>query len=358
MVTISVDAARSVSERVLLNLDVSAEHAAIQVDLLLEAELRGRASHGLMRLPTIAKRLQNGVAKPGVTGTHRWVANGFLAVDGEHGLGPIVAMAAITEAVKRVPEQGIVIAAISKCNHLGMLSWYAEKITSHGIAAIILSTSEALVHPWGGKKAMIGTNPIAIGLPAFGTPFVSDLATSAISMGEIHSYASRGILLPPGLAIDRNGDATQNAAEAKEGAIAPFGGPKGYALGLAIELLVAMISRTSVGRDISGTLDTTLPATKGDIFILIDGRAEENLLSTIARYLSDVRASGQGTGVLIPGDRALATRQKNLQDGLDLPDRIWNEISAFSLPAEVDPSNALVGYDATAAADCKIIAGG
>src|SRR5690606_16166677 len=158
-----------------------------QADLLLEAELRGRASHGLLRLQRIIERIHNGVADPVTAGEHNWRGN-ILEVDGKRGLGPVVASAALDLLAERAHEQGIAIGAIRNNNHLGMLAWYADRIARRGLILIALCNSEALVHPWGGRKAMIGTNPIAIGVPTAAEPFVLDMATSLVSMGQIHNY--------------------------------------------------------------------------------------------------------------------------------------------------------------------------
>lgn len=172
------------------------DHAISQVDLLLEADLRGVPSHGMLRLPRIIARIRNGATKPQSRGLHDWRGEAFLAVDGEQGLGPVVAQQAIAALSERVARTGVAVAAIRNSNHIGMLGYYAEKAALAGHTMIALSTSEALVHPWGGRKAMLGTNPIAIGVPTGGVPFMMDTATGVVSMGEIHDHANRGAAIP------------------------------------------------------------------------------------------------------------------------------------------------------------------
>ncbi|MCW0211028.1 MAG: Ldh family oxidoreductase, partial [Achromobacter sp.] len=158
-----------------------AGHAATQTNLLLEAELRGRASHGLLRLPRIIERIHNGVADPKTRGKAVWRSPAFLDLDGERGLGPVIALAALDQIRERARETGIAIAAVSNNNHIGMLALYAEQVAREGQILLALSTSEALVHPWGGRRALIGTNPIAIGVPTEDEPFVLDMATSQVA---------------------------------------------------------------------------------------------------------------------------------------------------------------------------------
>lgn len=319
---------RSVSVEALLKAGVSVQHSRLQTDLLLEADLRGRASHGVMRLPRIIARIHNDVANPRTTGVHNWRSQAFLEVDGEMGLGPVVAMAALDAAAERVGQNGVTLIAIRNNNHLGMLAWYAEKLAMRGLVLIAFSTSEALVHPWGGRSAMIGTNPIAIGVPTNGSPFVFDMATSLVSMGQIHDHAQRNEPIPAGWAIDAQGNPTTDAAAAKRGAIAPFGGAKGYALGLAIEVIVASLTASAMGAEVRGTLDEDQVCNKGDLFILIDPLARLQTAEALSSYLDLVRSSGGADSpVMIPGDRALQERARRLQHGLPIPETLWRQLS-------------------------------
>ncbi len=128
-----------------------------------------------------------------------------------------------------------------------------------GLIGIAFATSEALVHPAGGRVALIGTNPIAIAIPAQPHPFVLDMSTAAISAGEVIALGDRNRALPAGRAIDRVGIPPTDPFAALDGAISPFGGSKGYGLGLGIELLVAMVADSELGTRVHGTLDTDVP---------------------------------------------------------------------------------------------------
>lgn len=305
-----------------------ARHAALQVDLLLEADLRGVPSHGMLRLPRIIARINNGATKPESTGVHTWRGDGFLAVDGEQGLGPVVAEKAIAALAERVGRTGVAVAAVRNSNHIGMLGYYAEKAALSGHTMIALSTSEALVHPWGGRQAMLGTNPVAIGVPTGGAPFMMDTATSLVSMGEIHDHANRGVPIPDNWALDAEGNPTTDAEAAKSGAIAPFGQAKGYALGLAFELLVTSLTGSAIGRDVRGTLDDTSICNKGDVFILIDGPRPD-----LTAYLEAIRQAEPAEGfdrVLVPGERGRAARAKRLVEGVTIADDVWTKIQKLA----------------------------
>lgn len=324
---------RDVATAALLNAGVPAQHAALQVDLLLEAELRGRASHGLLRLPRIVARIGNRVVDPATTGSHHWQGSAFLAVDGERGLGPVVACAALDAVEERAKLSGISIAAIHNNNHLGMMGWYAERMAARGSILIALSTSEALVHAWGGRRPMLGTNPIAIGVPAAPQPFVMDMATSLVSMGQIHDHALRNEPIPEHWALDSAGNPTTDPTAARSGSIAPFGEAKGYALGLAFEILVASLTASAIGQDVKGTLDDIEVCNKGDMFIVINTATAASMAAAIGNYLEDVRGDrspDDAGGASIPGDRSRLVREIRLRDGVPLPDILWSRLLSLA----------------------------
>ncbi|WIJ25819.1 Ldh family oxidoreductase [Devosia sp. RR2S18] len=323
--------AEAVALAVLEAAGVPTKSAQIQAGILIQSEMRGLASHGLLRLPRIVERIRNGVANPVTTGTHVWRSQSLLESDGESGLGPVVAMAAIEAITERARQTGIALAAISNSGHLGAIGCYAEDIARSGQLAIVLSTSEALVHPWGGRKAMLGTNPIAVGVPADPEPFVLDMATGLISMGKVHDHANRGVALQPGWALDGDGNPTTDPVAAKSGAIAPFGEAKGYGLALAFELLVASLTRSAVGTDVVGTLDSIHPANKGDLIIVIEPRT--GVAELLNDYLKAIRACPPlepEKSVSVPGDGSRARRAMAMTDGFAVPEVIWSQLLSLA----------------------------
>lgn len=299
-----------------------------QANILLEADLRGQHSHGVRRVATLAARLTNGVATSGITPGFTWVAGARLHVDGFRGLGPAVAQQTLKELIPSARRHGIGIASITNANHLGMMAPYVEYLAAEGCIGIALTVSEALVAPWGGSRAMVGTNPIGIAIPTATEPVVLDMSTAAVSAGRIIDYAARGEPLQHGWAVDANGESTTDASAAVDGAISAFGGSKGYALGLAFEVLVGVLAGTSFGRDVHGTLDTHLVATKGDVFIAIPASSDHTALTA---YLDQLRGEGNAEQpVLIPGDRARALRADRLRNGIPLDSELWDDIVTLS----------------------------
>lgn len=327
---ISVDDIRLTATTVLVGAGVSASNAEILVRSLVEAEMRGLPSHGLLRLPRVIERLRNGVLNGVTTGVHTWTKSAQLTVDGRNGIGPVVAHYALEEISARAKNTGVAIASVSHNNHIGMLALYAEDIARRGQVLIGLTTSEALVHPWGGRVAMLGTNPITIGVPAEPEPFVFDMATGIVSMGKIHDYAHRGEAIPEGWALDAAGDPTTDAVAAKDGAIAPFGGAKGYALGLAFEVLVASLTDSATGRDVGGTLDSTQVCNKGDVFIIAELSSPIGVITDYLKAVRDTPPAEDGRPVLVPGDRARIARARSEKNGIEVASEVWGRILSFS----------------------------
>lgn len=325
----SVEELRKIAVILLGKHGAPTSHAALQADVLIEAELRSMPSHGLQRLPRLLRRIDRGLVDTATTGAVEWTRPGFLSIDGQRGFGPVIIQAAIERLSDPVRTQGVAMAAIRNANHIGMLAYYAEMAAAQGLISVILTTSEALVHPFGGTEAMLGTNPLAIGIPTETTPFVLDLATSRVSMGKIHHHALTKQPLPDGWAVDTHGHPTTDAEAAKSGALAPFGGAKGYGLGLAIELLVVALTGSAFAPAVRGTLDDTEPSNKGDLIVLIDPAAPTGMGKGLAAHLDRLRASradDPNRPVAIPGDGARRRRDLALREGIEVPGELYKTL--------------------------------
>jgi LDH2 family malate/lactate/ureidoglycolate dehydrogenase len=198
------------------------------------------------------------------------------------------------------------------------------------------------VHPFGGRKAMIGTNPIAIGVPSSPHPMVLDMATGLVSMGKIHDHANRGAPIPLGWALDEKGDPTTDASAAKKGAIAPFGGAKGYALGIAFEVLVASLAASAIGTDVKGTLDSVNVSNKGDLFIVIAPPHAESAKALVTEYLDSIRAAAPADPehpVLAPGDRAHKVRSQSEKRGVYLDDGLWDDLQKLAAESQKEKTS-------------------
>ena len=326
---IAAEDERALIAHVLARLGASERERSIQSDVLTEADLRGHHSHGLQRLPVLASRIKKRLIRVNIDPECIWTADSVLSVDGKDGLGPFVAEFALERAKTAVGQRGIVAVAIRNSSHIGMIGYYCEKRAREGFVCIAMTESEALVHPYGGKKALVGTNPIAIGVPSEGAPFVFDMATSTSAIGKIYASRHRGEPIPLGWAIDEEGTPTTDPDAALQGSLTPAAGAKGYGLGISIGILAGLLPGAEIGRLVLGTLDTDARCTKGDFFLLMNPGAfagGARLATLVAAYLDELRHSPPQNGfenVLVPGDRARRLREERARAGIPVPREVW-----------------------------------
>lgn len=338
---VGVDEYRALVTDVFTRLGACAQYSAEQTELLLQADLRGHPSHGVRRVPTLVGRIRSGVLDPTATPSLAWRSPAVLEVDGGQGFGPPAALRALEAIAERLPEVGLAVALMHDVNHLGMLAPYVEQLADRGFVGIAMSTSEALVHPWGGRHAMVGTNPIAMAIPTHDEPIVLDMATGQVSMGKVLDHLERGIPLAAGAAVDADGIPTTDAAAAVAGSISPFGGPKGYALAVALEALVALLTGTALGTDVRGTLDRDQRCNKGDMVLGLDpARGRGANLAAVTQYVRALREAQPAQGhssVFVPGDRARESARTNVELGVPVAEAVWSGIQRLASDAAVDP---------------------
>lgn len=348
---VGVDAGRRLIAEVLVALGATDATAAAQAEVLVEGDLRGHPSHGLQRLPMLVERIRADLVDPASSGEHSWRSRSVLAVDGGRGLGPPVALTALEAIVARAGEEGIALAAISNANHLGMLAPYVERAAQAGVAALATTTSEPLVHPWGGRDAGVGTNPLALAIPTDRDPVVLDMATGAISRGKVIDHANRDEPLPPGTVVDAAGEPTTDPHAAMDGAIAPFGGPKGYALAVGLEFLVGALTVSALGHDVTGTLDANTVCNKGDLLIcfspqVVTGTDRTAVLGGLVDELRATRPLDPRQPVTVPGDRSREARSARLAAGrVPVSARVWSQVTSIAAALDVDVADLAVTTD-------------
>ena len=315
---------------VLRGLGANEDEAFIQADVWTEADLRGIHSHGVQRLPVMVTRIQKGLLKPDVKPEKNWSTGSVLNIDGKDGFGTAICELGLRELAPAVRKNGVGVLTVRNAAHIGMVGYYAERRALEGFVCIAFTTTEVLVHPFGGAEALVGTNPIAIGIPANPRPFVLDMATSVSAMGKIIAMKHRGEKIPEGWAVDKDGRPTTDPEEAIHGSLSPAGGPKGYGLGIAIAMLGGLLPGTEIGRKVLGTLDTEYRCTVGDLFIILDPKAfpgADTLLDGVKGYLDELRASRPAVGfkqVMVPGDPEYRLRQERLEKGIPHPEEVWH----------------------------------
>jgi len=333
---------KAIIRALLRKLDTSKEEADATAEVLAEGDLRGLGSHGILRLPYILRGLKRGtiIARAKVKVVKETPATALI--DGGHGLGHHVATRAMKLAIRKAKKQGIGAVGVSNSNHFGIAGYYAELAMREGLIGLATTTTDALVHPWGGVEPLLGTNALAIGLPTK-PPVLLDMAMSVAARGKLVDAMKQGKRIPEGWAIDREGRQTTDPAKGLEGALSPFGGAKGYGLAFVLELLAGPLVKAAVGKNVVGTLEPVEGfCTKGDFMIAVDPGAfvtRREFLSQARKFIEQIKSSRKAPGVeeiMIPGEPERKIRERRLREGIPISDEVWGELERAAEELGVD----------------------
>lgn len=331
-----------VIERVLRTLGAQQDEALATAAVLSEADVRGLNSHGIMRLPYIVRGVKRGTIRLDVRIAVTQEHSSTALIDGNHGLGHYVASEAMRIAIRKAKLTGIGAVGVHQTNHFGIAGYYAELAMSEGMVGVVMTTTDAMVHPFGGIEAMIGTNALAVGVPHSHYPVLLDMATSAAARGKIVAAVKLGKKIPIEWAIDPQGHPTSDPTQALAGALSSFGGIKGYGLALIIALLAGPLVHAAAGRRVRGSLEPSEFCTKGDLMMAVDPTAfvsRDEFERNVSEFLEDIKSSKKAPGfseILLPGEPEYRTRERQLKEGIEIPQVIWNEIVALSEQPQID----------------------
>ncbi|MBS9764183.1 Ldh family oxidoreductase, partial [Pseudomonas mosselii] len=305
----------------------SAAVAAVLAHNCASAQRDGAHSHGVFRIPgyvsTLASGWVDGRAEPQVTD----LAPAYLRVDAKGGFAQPALAAARPLLVEKARTAGIAVLAIHNSHHFAALWPDVEPFADEGLVALSVVNSMTCVVPHGARKPLFGTNPIAFAAPCAGhDPIVFDMATSAMAHGDVQIAARAGERLPPGMGVDAEGQPTTDPKAILEGgALLPFGGHKGSALSMMVELLAAALTggNFSWEFDWSGHPGAKTPWT-GQLIIVIDpSKAEGERFALRSRELVEqMQAAGL---TRMPGERRYREREVAGREGVALSEREWGE---------------------------------
>ena len=320
------------SRDVLIAFDVLPEHAEVTARRLLEADLRGRTGHGLIRVPQYVSRIEAGGInlRPQISILRETPVSAL--VDGDNGLGQVVMTLAAETAITKATESGMAWVGTVHSNHAGAAGVYTTMaVRNDQIAFYIAVASANVMPPWGGRERLLGTNPISIAVPAgSGDPFVLDIATTVTSHGTIKVLAQAGEQMPEGWVVDLEGRPILDPNRADEGYLMPIGGYKGSGLNIALGLLAGVLNGAAFGaevidhRKVPGQAANTGQAMfvlRPDLFMdLGDFRAE------IDHHLDALRAAGQPGSVQLPGDVAAVLEKEQSAEGIPVGDVLLGQL--------------------------------
>ncbi len=312
---------------------VDEKPAAIVASVLVEADKRGVASHGVARLPSYIKRVQMGLLQPNARPQIVKDGQTLMLLDGCNGFGAVAGVEAAELAATRAAELGMCWVSVRNNNHIGMLGYYSQLLAQRSLVGIVMCNASPAVAAYGGKRAVLGTNPLSIAVPGDGEPIVLDMATTTVARGKIRRAAAEGKSIAPGLALDFDGNPTTDAAAALKGTLASLGGPKGYGLAVMIELMSGLVSGGKFLTDVKQATDLT--GTAGQCFTIIAaaiGRISDR--ETYADRLNTARSIIRNSGhpdatIYLPGEiesRHATVAEKN---GIAVPRDVLESLEAL-----------------------------
>jgi LDH2 family malate/lactate/ureidoglycolate dehydrogenase len=299
------------------------------------ATLRGLDSHGIVSiLPAIANRVARGEIERDATVD---VIRDDLAtalLKGNGVAGPAVGERAMGLAIEKARTYGIGTVVAYNCDHFGAASYYSSLAVGAGMIGVTLCNAAPTVAPFGGRKPVHGTNPISYGIPGgVEGPIILDIATSAAAHGQIFKANRRGQPIPLGWAIDAEGRPTTDAAAALKGVLLPFGGHKGFGMGVLVDVLTGALAGSTVTLNV---VHTGHPKERGQSFFFqaidVERFAPRAVFAErLDQIIRDVHAIPPAEGfneVLVPGDLERRQEDERKQAGIPLYDEDWQALVA------------------------------
>ena len=302
---------------------------------LVESNLRGHESHGVLRVVDYLDQLKSGELRSGVEWQVLTETPAILVADGQRRFGQVLARQLVGTLTDKAKVLGIACGTLKNCGHVGRLAEWVELAACSGFAAFMSVNDNGVlrcVAPPGGIGARISTNPMAFGVPTGGEPLVLDISTSAVANGKVKARLLAGKSCPPGWLLDADGNPTTDPAtrfSAPLGTLLPMGGEqqgyKGFGLGLLLDVLVGGLSG-----GFSPPAEPPEIGTNNVVMVLWDPQrfaGTPHFLSEADKLINYVRSTPRREGVeqiTLPGDRSAATRRERLTHGIPLDHGTWN----------------------------------
>ncbi|MDP7548545.1 MAG: Ldh family oxidoreductase [Alphaproteobacteria bacterium] len=327
-IALHLDQARALSHQCLLANGCDEANAAAVTEVMLAAEGDGCPSHGLFRLPGYVTALRSGRVDGRADPSVERIAGAVVRVDGRGAFAPLALARGRQPLIDAARENGIAALSLVDIFHFAALWPEVEAVAGEGFCALAVTSSRSLVAPAGGAKALFGTNPMAFGWPRKdGPPMVFDQAVAVMAQGEVMLAARDGHELPPGVALDSEGQPTIDAKAAVDGVLLPFGGYKGSAIGMMIELLAAGLLGENFAYEASEqTPNDGGPGRGGELIIAMDPARFGDAAGWLAHSEQFFEKMLAQDGVRLPGARRHANRARIKLTGFSIPAALHTRI--------------------------------
>lgn len=313
--------------------------ASLAADTLVDADLKGNHTHGVMRLTTYVQRLQAGVIERNATPLTLQETPALAVLDGRNMLGQPLAHAAMRAAIVKARDVGVGVATVRNANHFGAASYYSEMAAAEGMIGLAASNASAVIAAKNGREPAVGNNPLAISAPTDrAAPFSLDISMSTVSAGKLVLARMRGEPIPEGWALGSDGRPTTDPAAAlAKPLLTPFGGHKGFGLAMVVDLLAGILAGAGCGKEVRSFFrDFEHPYNCGFFFLALDIRhflPLESFTARVAAYIEDIQNSDRldpNLPIRVPGERSHEERRDRRLYGIPLPEAILQDLNALA----------------------------
>jgi LDH2 family malate/lactate/ureidoglycolate dehydrogenase len=300
--------------------------AALVADTLVQADLWGHQSHGVLRLGWYFDRVRNGVMKPRTEPEFAVDAGALALIDGHDGVGHVLTMLATREAIRRAKTHGIGAVGVRNSNHFGTCMYYTLTAAREGCMMFCTTNGGPAMPPWGGMRKVIGTNPWSVATPAGRhPPFVVDMANTGVARGKIYLSRQKRQPIPLGWALDVNGAPTTDPQAAIDGIILPMAEHKGYAIAMMVDVLSGVLTGSGFLTQVHSPYKTAEKSNCGHLFIAMNIEAFQPLSQFNARmeqYIAELKAVPRAQGfdeIFYPGEIEARNDERNRREGIAFP---------------------------------------
>lgn len=338
----------------------TAQEAKIITDVLLLSDLYGIESHGMQRLTRYHKSIVKGMIKVDAKPEVLFETPVSAVIDGHDGMGQIIGHKAMEMAIEKAKTAGIGMVSVRNSNHYGIAGYYAKMACDQGLIGISCTNTNPIMVPTYGRTAMLGTNPIALAMPAQPYDFFFDAATTVVTRGKLEVYNKLGKPLPDGWALDKNGhpsndanDVLSNIAAHNGGGIMPLGGSteqlgshKGYGYAMLCEIFSSILS-------LGTTSNETGKGGRGGIchgFVAIDPKIfgdPEAIKAHLSQYLESLRSAPKADGaerIYTHGEKEIEAEKRILKEGIPVNDNTMQEVLDMCRYLDMDFSSYFGDY--------------
>ena len=329
---VNIESIKNISNEILSKLGLPHYDAEIIVDTIIYAHQRGKATHGIGRMPIYARKIREGLM---TAETNLCTINDNSAIslyDAGHGFGQVAAYKGMMIAIEKALQYGVGVVGVRHSNNFGTAGFFVELAAKNNMIGFIFANSPPAIAPTGGKIPIFGTNPIGIGFPGgHNKPaVVLDMATSIAARGKIRLAAKNGESIPIGWALDGNGNPTTDPTEALKGSMIPIGGHKGFGLSLTVDVIAGLLTGAAFGGDVKPLNHERCLSDYGHLIMAIDIASfidPAEYLDKMDYLTKRVKECGEENHVYLPGEHSFSLFNS---DVVNVSDKQVNEINSLA----------------------------